>query len=51
VAIFDDDTHAPILYPAARTAHGSLAATGGFLAFLRGAEARAIFRRAGFRLP
>jgi molybdate transport system substrate-binding protein len=51
VAIFDDDTHAPILYPAARTAHGSLAATGGFLASLRGAEARAIFRRAGFRLP
>jgi molybdate transport system substrate-binding protein len=51
VAIFDDASHDPILYPAARTAHGDAAATRGFLAFLRGATARAIFRNAGFRLP
>ena len=51
VATFSDASHEPIRYPAARTTRADAAATAGFLAFLRGAPAQAIFRRAGFRLP
>ena len=49
VGVFADVTHAPIVYPAARTivAADPRGATA-FLAFLRGARADAIFRRAGF---
>lgn len=47
VGVFPRDSHPPIVYPAALTkTAGPDAAT--FLAFLGGAEARAIFVRAGF---
>jgi molybdate transport system substrate-binding protein len=49
VAAFADG-HAPIVYPAARTATASPAADA-FLAFARGGEAAAIFRTAGFVVP
>ena len=50
VGLFPDDSHPPIVYPAALTtaAHDPQAAA--YLAFLRGPEAAAIFRRFGFGL-
>ena len=45
--IFPEDSHAPIVYPVALTKTASSAARG-FLAFLSGGTARAIFQRAGF---
>ena len=51
VAVFPEHSHDPIIYPAARVAASEPAASKGFLAFLRGSEARRIFKRAGFRLP
>jgi molybdate transport system substrate-binding protein len=48
VALFPDDTHPPILYPAALL-KGAPPAAAGFLRFLEGPEAKAIFERYGFR--
>lgn len=48
VATFPARTHDAIVYPVARVAKTPPAATKGFLAFLRGGEAKAIFKRAGF---
>jgi molybdate transport system substrate-binding protein len=47
VGIFPEDSHAPIVYPAALTKNASPAAKD-FLAFLSGAQAKAIFEKAGF---
>lgn len=43
--------HAPILYPMARVAAAEAAHADGFLRFLAGPEARAVFARAGFEAP
>ncbi len=48
VAAIPGRTHDLIVYPMARVAKTPPAATKGFLAFLRGDEAKAIFKRAGF---
>jgi molybdate transport system substrate-binding protein len=48
VATFPDTTHAPIVYPAARTLTANAKDAADFLAFLRAPQAVAIFRRAGF---
>jgi len=45
--VFPDDSHPPIIYPVALTKTASPQAQA-FLAFLEGAEARAIFVKAGF---
>jgi molybdate transport system substrate-binding protein len=50
VASFPASSHEAIIYPAARTAASDPAVSRGFLAFLKGSQARAIFRRAGFSL-
>jgi molybdate transport system substrate-binding protein len=47
VGIFPEDSHAPIVYPAALTKNASPTAKD-FLAFLSGAQAKAIFEKAGF---
>lgn len=47
VATFPDDSHPPIVYPAALTSEGRPDAAQ-FLAYLRGPQARAVFERAGF---
>lgn len=47
VATFPEDTHPPIVYPAALTPEASPDAAQ-FLAYLRGPQARAVFERAGF---
>jgi len=47
VDVFPEDTHPPILYPAAATAHAQALAQK-YLEFLSGPEAREIFRRYGF---
>ena len=48
VALFPGKTHAPILYPAARTMTADAKVAADFLAFLRTPQAVAIFRHAGF---
>jgi molybdate transport system substrate-binding protein len=50
VAIFPQNTHEPIVYPAALTKDAKPAASA-FLAYLTGSDARAVFQRAGFALP
>lgn len=47
-ATFSEDTHAPILYPAAVIAASQNADAAAFTAFLLGDEARAIFTKDGF---
>ena len=47
-AIFAEDTHAPILYPAAVVAASGNAEAENFVAFLRGPEAAAILLKDGF---
>ena len=48
VATFPDDTHAPIVYPAAMTSASHNADAEAFLAFLSTGQARKIFRTFGF---
>jgi molybdate transport system substrate-binding protein len=48
--VFPENTHPPIIYPAALTKTATPAARD-FLGFLSGPEARAIFERAGFSRP
>jgi molybdate transport system substrate-binding protein len=50
VDVFPADTHDPITYPAAATNRGDAAAAG-FVQFLRGTSAQAIFREYGFTAP
>jgi molybdate transport system substrate-binding protein len=47
VGVFPENTHPPIVYPVALIKTASPAAQN-FLTFLEGAEARAIFEKAGF---
>ena len=47
VGAFPDDSHPPIIYPVAATVTAKPDATG-YLAFLRGADAKAIFEKYGF---
>jgi molybdate transport system substrate-binding protein len=49
VGVFPEDTHPPILYPAAAMAHAQPHAQQ-YLEFLSGPAARAIFQRYGFRV-
>jgi molybdate transport system substrate-binding protein len=48
VGTFPADSHPPIVYPAADLANRDTEAEAAFLAYLRGAEARAAFERQGF---
>ncbi|MBP7651654.1 MAG: molybdate ABC transporter substrate-binding protein [Phenylobacterium sp.] len=48
VGLFPDASHPPIVYPAALVAGGRNPRAQAFLAFLRGPEARAVFRKYGF---
>jgi molybdate transport system substrate-binding protein len=50
VAIFPQNTHDAIVYPAALTRDAKPDAAA-FLAYLSGSDARAVFQRAGFALP
>jgi molybdate transport system substrate-binding protein len=51
LATFPEDSHPPILYPAAIVAESKNPLAARFLEFLRGAGARAVFERNGFMLP
>lgn len=48
VGTFPADTHPPIVYPAADLVNRDVPAEAAFLAYLRGAQARAAFERQGF---
>jgi molybdate transport system substrate-binding protein len=48
VGLFPDASHPPIVYPAALVAASRNAAAPGYLAFLQGPQAGAIFKRYGF---
>lgn len=48
VDTFGEESHKPIVYPAAPVAASKSAATRGFVDFLRGPEAIEIFKKAGF---
>lgn len=50
VGTFPEDSHPPIVYPVADLANRDTPAEADFLAYLRGAEARAAFERQGFAL-
>lgn len=50
-ARFPEDSHAPILYPAAAVNGGRIEAAAALLAWLAGERGRAIFAEAGFRVP
>lgn len=50
LAVFADDSHDAIVYPVAKVASADMASASGFLAFLKSKEAKAIFKRSGFRL-
>lgn len=49
-ATFPDTSHAPILYPAAVVAATTNADAQGFVDFLKGDEAKAIFKKDGFKI-
>lgn len=48
VGLFPRESHPPIVYPAAVLARSGNADARGFLAYLQGPQARAVFRRYGF---
>ena len=48
IGTFPDDTHPPIVYPAALTATATLPDAAAFLAYIRSDEARTIFAARGF---
>ncbi len=50
VGAFPDDSHPPIIYPVAATVTAKPDAIG-YIAFLRGADAKAIFEKYGFTVP
>jgi molybdate transport system substrate-binding protein len=45
---FPDDSHEPIVYPAALTVHGTSGEAKAFLSFVQGGEAADVFRHYGF---
>ena len=47
VAVFPANSHLPIIYPAALTAH-AVPGSAAFLAYVRGPKGQAVFRRFGF---
>ena len=47
-AVFPEDSHAPIRYPATVTENSTNVAATGLLAFLKGPEAQVIFKKDGF---
>lgn len=49
VGLFPEDSHPKIVYPAAATTRGRSPQVSAYMAFLRGAEASAIFRKYGFK--
>lgn len=50
VGTFPEDSHPPIIYPAAVTREGEGSGAAGFLTFLGGAKAKSAFERQGFTL-
>ena len=50
VGVFPEDSHPPIVYPAAETAAAKGEGAAAFLAFLEGTKARALFEEQGFTL-
>ena len=48
VTVFPDDSHPPIVYPAAVTTNAKSADAKAFLDRLKGAQARAVFEKQGF---
>lgn len=48
VGLFPDNSHPPIIYPAAVTANAANPAAAAFLDFLQGPQAAAVFRKYGF---
>lgn len=48
VGVFPEDSHPPVIYPAALIKDKDTADAKAFLAFLQGAEAKAIFQKYGF---
>ncbi|KIC33307.1 molybdenum ABC transporter substrate-binding protein [Leisingera sp. ANG-M7] len=51
IAVFPEDSHPPILYPAAAVADGKMAEAKAFLDYLQSPAAREIFLRHGFGVP
>jgi len=51
VGTFPEDSHPPIVYPAAAIGAQPTPAASSFLAYLGGPEARAAFERQGFGVP
>jgi molybdate transport system substrate-binding protein len=50
IGTFPEDSHAPIVYPAAETAEAKGADAGAFLGYLKGPKARALFEAEGFEV-
>ncbi|WP_052249153.1 molybdate ABC transporter substrate-binding protein [Leisingera sp. ANG-Vp] len=50
-AVFPEESHPQIIYPAAAVLNGNSETARAFLAYLRSSEARDIFRRHGFGVP
>jgi molybdate transport system substrate-binding protein len=50
IAAFPGDSYPAIVYPAAKLANGAAEAAG-FVEFLSGPEAQALFRKRGFTIP
>ena len=50
VGVFPEDTHPPIIYPAAVTKVGEGSGAASFLKFLSGSVAKAAFEKQGFTL-
>ena len=48
VATFPEDSHSPIIYPAAVTAEATSADAGAFMEFLRTETAEELFQKQGF---
>jgi molybdate transport system substrate-binding protein len=48
VGVFPEESHPPIVYPAAETAEARGAGAAAYLAYLRGAKARELFEAQGF---
>jgi molybdate transport system substrate-binding protein len=48
VGMFPENTHLPIVYPVALTAHGTSADARAFLTYVEGPQAAEVFRRYGF---
>jgi len=51
IATFPEDSHPPVIYPAAAVADGNAAEATAFLDYLRSPAARGVFARHGFGVP